>query len=304
MIALDAPVPLAFRVSEAGRCILCLRAEYEEALRELLSPLDTLWDRLDRATPVARGRGSVVTWQLPAREERVVLRRYRHGGLLGRFLKERFWGTERPLREVAITELARESGVSTPLPLGAIIERRFWPTCRAIYLSAETASSEDMVHFCVRMSQEPPETAAREKIRVLAQAARQIRAMHDAGIEHADLHLKNLLLHHGAEGEPRVSIIDFDKSRERDASRMDYRLGNLMRLARSVRKVRVAQAALGPRARLRFLYEYLRGLPNQKDLLRLWAPKLARSGEMREGWWAATGADRDPKGDILGPPMR
>ena len=302
MIALDAPVPLAFRVSGAGRFVLCLRAEYEEVLRELLSPLDTLWDRLDRATPIARGRGSVVTWQAPGREERVVLRRYRHGGLLRGVLGERFWGTERPLREMAVAEHARESGVSTPLPLGAVIERRFWPTCRAVYLSAETASSEDMVHFCVRMSQEPPETAAREKNRVLACAARQVRAMHDAGIEHGDLHLKNMLLHHDAEGEPEVSIIEFDKSRERDPSGLDFRLANLMRLARSARKVRVAQAALGPRARLRFLHEYLRGLPAESELFRLWVPKLAKSGERREGWWAVTGADRDLTGDILGPP--
>ena len=299
MIAVDVPVPLCFQPVERGRFVLFLRADYQKALTDLLCPLDTLWNRLTRSTPVARGRGEVARWPLPGRSEGVVLRRYSHGGLLGGLLGERFWGMTRPVSELALTEQARERSVAVPLPLGVVIERLVWPACRAVFLSAEVTDSEDLVHFCCRMSQDPPDTAARELRNVLTQAARQVRTLHDAGICHADLHLKNLLLHHDDDGEPRVSLIDLDKARERDPRGRGFRLSNLMRLARSVRKLRVAQAVVGPREQLRFLREYLKGIPDGRKLLKDWQSKLLNSGRWREGWWVAIGAERDLRGDRM-----
>ena len=156
-----------------------------------------------------------------------------------------------------------------------------------------------MVHFCCRMAQDPSLTAANEKRATVAEAARQIRALHDAGIDHVDLHLKNLLVNRSEDAAPRVSIIDLDKARETNPRSRAHRLRNLMRLARSARKLRVAQRALGPRTRLRFLREYLKGLPDERRLMRQWAPRLARSGQWREGWWSAIGAERDIKGDRM-----
>ena len=302
MTALETDVPLCFRVSETGSFVLCLRADHEDALKELLTPVETLWRRLALATPVARGRSAVALWRIPGRDERVVLRRYTHGGLLGGALGERLWGIMRPLRELAAAEWARESGVATPLPLGVVIQRLTWPTCRAVYLSVEAPDSEDMVYFCVRLRHQPRETTSLEKKRVLIAAARQIRAMHDAGVDHADLHLKNLLVHRDTDRGVGVSIIDFDKARERDPAELEFRLRNLMRLARSARKLHVARDALTVRDRIRFLREYLRGRPDADGLLRAWLPLLARSGRRRETWWSLSGADRDLRGDRLGAP--
>lgn len=300
MVYYDIAAPLCFDLVEEGRYVLFLRADYRDPLTKLLSPLNTLWDRLGRATEVARGRGMVARWPLPERDENVILRRYAHGGLFGGLLGERFWGISRPLKELALSERARESGVAIPLPLGLVVERGPWPTCRAVYVSAEARGSEDMVHFCCRMAQDPPTTAAREKRATVSEAARQVRALHDAGIDHVDLHLKNLLVQQNEDGTSRVSVIDLDKARERNPRGKGYRLKNLMRLARSVRKLRVAQGVIGPRARLRFLREYLRGMPEERVLLREWARRLARSGQWREGWWSVIGADREAKGDRMG----
>ena len=294
-----APILNGFKAFAEGRFYLYLRKGFEEPLRDLLSPLETLWGRLERATPVASGRSSVAVWPLQGREERVVLRRYAHGGILGGILGCRFVGSGRPLRELALAELARESEVAVPLALGAVIERLTWPTCRAIFVSAEVPSSEDMVHFCRRVAQEPPEIAAREKRQALREAARQIRRLHDAGIEHADLHLKNLLVRCDKDDELRVVLIDLDGSRVRPPGWGDYRLRNLMRLARSVRKVRAADAVLTIRDRLRFLKEYLRGEPNAAGTLRAWSPRLAASGEWHEAWWRVTKAPRDLRGDRI-----
>jgi len=293
-------LPRCFRPYEDGRFVMYLRAGFEDALADLMDPLATLWRRLERATPVARGRGNVAIWPLSDREERVVLRRYAHGGILGGLLGHRFWGMSRPIRELAITEYAREGKASVPLALGAVIERLTWPTCRAVFVTAEVPAAEDLVHFCFRMGHDSGPDAAREKRRVLAEVARQVRALHDAGIEHADLHLKNLLLHDDGKGGPRVALIDLDGSRPQSPGGEAFRLRNLMRLARSLRKLRVARAAITPTDGLRFVREYLRGQRDAAQKLRAWWPRLARSGTWHEVWWLLTGADRDLRGDRSG----
>ena len=40
-----------------------------------------------------------------------------------------------------------------------------------------------------------------------------VRSMHDAGVDHVDLNLGNLLLAHGDDDSPRCWIIDFDRAR-------------------------------------------------------------------------------------------
>lgn len=300
MLHYDVPVPLCFEPREEGRFALFLRTDYVGPLREMLSPLDTLWERLERAAAVARGRASVARWPLPDRQENVFLRRYMHGGLLAGLTGERFFGMSRPLWELALSERAREAGVAVPLPLGVVVERRCGPLCRAVYMSAETPGSEDLVHFFCRVALDPPETASREMRLVLAEAARQTRALHDAGVDHADLHLKNLLFHRGEDGLPHVSLIDLDKARARDPQGRRFRLRNLARLARSARKQRMASEALGPRQRLRFLREYLRGMDGADALWPNWVEALGRSGRWREGWWALSRADREMRGDRIG----
>lgn len=300
MLHYDVPIPLCFEPREEGRFAFFLRSDCAEPLTEMLSPLDTLWERLERAAAVARGRASVARWPLPGRQENVILRRYMHGGLLSGLTGELFLGMSRPLWELALSERARECGAAVPLPLGAVVERRFGPLCRAVYLSAETAGAEDLVHFCCRMAQDPPETAARELRLVVSDAARQTRALHDAGVDHADLHLKNLLVHRGDDGLPHVSLIDLDKARARDPQGRRFRLRNLARLARSAQKQHVAREVLGPRQRLRFLREYMRGMEGAESLWPKWVSALGRSGRWREGWWALTGADRNLPGDRVG----
>ena len=217
-------------------------------------------------------------------------------------LGQRFWLSERPFIELALTERARESGVAVPLPLGVVVERLTWPTWRAAFLSVEVPGAEDMVHFCCRMAQEPPDVTAREKRLVVREAARQVRSLHDAGIDHADLHLKNILLGHAREGAAAVTLIDLDKACERDPKTLGFRLANLKRLARSARKLHVAQAALGSMDRVRFLREYLSGIEGGDEIKKRWAAELARSGAWHEKWWAVSGARRDLRGDRLARP--
>jgi len=294
-------LPSCFRATSQGRFRVFLRRGLEEALTDLLAPLETLWQRLERATPVARGRGDVALWPLAGRPERAVLRRYAHGGLAAGLLGHLLWGQGRAVRELAMTERAREADVAAPVALAAVVERLFGPVCRAVLVTAEVQAAEDMVHFCRRLADEQPRAAAGAKRRAIIQAARQVRGLHQAGIEHADLHLKNLLVHPGPDGKVRVAIIDFDGARQRPPETHAFRLRNLMRLARSARKVRAARQLLTVRDRLRFLREYLRGEPEADSIRQDWIPRLAQSGRLHERWWRLIRADREPRGDRLGP---
>ena len=62
--------------------------------------------------------------------------------------------------------------------------------------------------------------------------------MHDAGIYHADLHLKNILLKQDASGAFSAYIIDLDKSFVVDKLTVEQRMKNLLRLNRSIDKIR------------------------------------------------------------------
>jgi tRNA A-37 threonylcarbamoyl transferase component Bud32 len=217
----------------------------------------------------------VAVWPLPDRDNRVVLRRYTHGGALGRLFGYRFWGASRPIQELVAAEHARSNEVAVPLVLGVVVERLMWPTCRAVLITAEVPDSEDMVHFLRRIAHETSDAAWREKGEVIGDAAHQIRAMHLAGIDHADLHLKNLLVHHEEDGRNRVVLVDLDRARVHASRRDDVCMRNLMRLARSVRKLRVSLRALTRWDRLRISHEI---------------------------WWWLTRPERDLRGDRLPSP--
>ena len=107
---------------------------------------------------------------------------------------------DRALTELIVAESAKRGGVRTPDPSACSRQRMYGPLWRLAFLSAEVTESEDLIHYCCRLSEYPPETAALEKRGVIREAAEQIRKMHDLGIHHADLHLKNLLLRRRADG--------------------------------------------------------------------------------------------------------
>lgn len=67
----------------------------------------------------------------------------------------------------------------------------------------------------------------------LAAAGRALRQFHDAGGEHPDLNLGNLLI---SRSEPRAWVIDLDGARCRHSAGARSRMRQLMRLFRSLRK--------------------------------------------------------------------
>jgi len=293
-------LPPGFERIEEESSLLVVRREWAEQVYAVLSPLYQAWGRIASRRFTARGRAGIVSFPLGDGLPPMMVRRYVHGGFLARVTRDLYLGPMRALNELAVAEAARSGGVRTTTAIGVLCRHVRGPFWRLAFLSRELPDSEDLVHYCCRLADYPAETAALEKRGVLREAALQVRKMHDLGIYHGDLHLKNLLLQRQATGTPQVYVIDFDRAEVVPELALDQRLKNLKRLARSVRKIRVAHTLLTAWDRFRFLRAYLQGLPGGRELLRVWAGQLASSGAGRELWWAATRAQRVHRGDRIG----
>jgi aminoglycoside phosphotransferase (APT) family kinase protein len=81
-----------------------------------------------------------------------------------------------------------------------------------------------------------------------------VRALHDAGVEHADLNLKNLLVRPGPPVE--AFVIDLDKSRRGGPLSRAAAVRNLERLLRSAEKLGLLGSALSRADLARFVRAY------------------------------------------------
>jgi len=190
---------------------------------------------------VFRGRGRPSRVSLPDGSSGV-LRGYRHGGMLRALTGRRFTGFPRPLTELVATERARAGGVRVPEILAAYV-RRVGLGCHVGYLlTREIPGATDLMTLI--------ETgmATRGIFRRLgAETAR----MHEAGVRHADLHVKNVLVTGG-----EVTLIDFDGARVFPEVPRADRVGNLLRFDRSVVKLGTKGVRVPLKDRLRFFHGY------------------------------------------------
>lgn len=175
-----------------------------------------------------KGRAPLAIASLPGREERIALRRLVHGGLLGPLLGRAYLGTGRATREIAVTSALRAAGAPVPTPVLACAERLFsaWWT-----LAIGTIYEENTLDGVAWLEAAPDATSL---VRVTRAAGRAVRAFHDAGGRHADLHVKNLLVRDGS--PPEVLLIDLDRARVTPGLTPGERMSQIMRLFRSLLK--------------------------------------------------------------------
>lgn len=200
------------------------------------------------------GRGRPLSVPIRGRPpERMVVRKYLHGGLSGPLFGGIFFGASRSVREARLAACAAARGVPTYVPLAAVTKRFLGLFYRAWLVSLEIQGGTDLVEF-FRMGPAPD-----CRRRVIEIAGRAVRKMHDCGILHADLHVKNILAR-GADGpEPELFLLDWDRSRVLEALSVRQRVSNLLRLDRSADKLSRRGVAVTARDRQRFLRGYLGG---------------------------------------------
>lgn len=200
----------------------------------------------------------------------VVLRRYRHGGLFGRLTGPLLLGPGRALRELAVTHAARERGAPVPTVLCLVL----WPNLGPLWSSAIGTFEEPDARDLLELLASLPEPADRRRLARHAGAA--IRRLHDAGVDHHDLHLRNILaVPEPGQASDRIVIVDLDRAAFRGAGALaaGRRAQNLGRLCRSVVKAGLWRNQLGRREFASLLAGYTAGRRALRRELRGWVAR-------------------------------
>lgn len=200
---------------------------YDEA--RISEPLETLfnpdhWQQQNCVIGSAHGRGT--TWFIQLLSCQGALRHYRRGGLLAKLLKDQYlfsgWESTRAAQELQLLDHLHNYNVNVPRPLAArAVRSGLW--YRADIISEKIANATDLVDILLKRP------LLQEEYRRIGA---QIAQMHEAGVNHTDLNIHNILL----DTQGQVWIIDFDKCHRDHGS--EFKKRNLDRLLRSFIKER------------------------------------------------------------------
>ena len=176
-----------------------------------------------------RGRGRVPSVDV-SKDLSIVLRRYRHGGLLGPLGGPLFLGPARALGELAVTTRAEASGAPVPHVVCLVLWPSFGPFWSAVIGTREEAQAVDLFAALARTS------SSRERVALARVAGAAVGRLHDTGVDHRDLQLRNVMVTDGP--AQRIVIIDLDRAFFHRHGLMPTRrrAANLGRLARSAVK--------------------------------------------------------------------
>jgi hypothetical protein len=242
--------PLVLRELRDGDRVLFVAPEFESAALALgfLAP-EGLEGMLSAASgPRGRARTAVVS--LPGRDGRLHLRPVQHGGLLRGLRGDRLLDLSRPLAELRAHAHLRAVGVPVPVPVLVAARRR-----RGFYRATlATLHEEQTLDGIALLASRAGATTRR---RAACAAGSAVRAFHDAGARHSDLHVGNLLFRDcGTRVE--ALVVDLDRTRLGAPPRPAERMAELMRLHRSLVK-RGLLGEVGARGCAGFLAAYTAG---------------------------------------------
>lgn len=183
------------------------------------------WERAGAVTALAAGRGAA--WMFAHEGREYVLRHYRRGGWIARLSADRYLWTglerTRAWSEWHLLASLHARGLPVPRPVAARVRRQGY-SYRADLVTERIPDAQPLADLLGRSA------LSAER---WAKIGLAIRDLHAAGVRHADLNARNILL----DGNGGVFIIDFDKA-ERRSLRGGWQEGNLARLLRSLEKFR------------------------------------------------------------------
>jgi 3-deoxy-D-manno-octulosonic acid kinase len=160
--------------------------------------------------PGARGlAGRGTAWAVQGSDGAWVVRHYRRGGLLAGVLGDRYLalGRRRPVRELAASAAARALGVPTPEVVAAVVYPG-GPAYRAELATRLVPDGADLAETVLG----PGRGGQAERLAAWRAAASLLRRAFDAGVVHADLNMRNILVARG-DGGPEAWLLDLDRAR-------------------------------------------------------------------------------------------
>ena len=280
-------VPDAVRTRVDGTEILAWLPGYEVAVRRVAARPEAL--------PEADVRGRGTLYRIEGQDGALLVRPYRKGGLLRAVRAGRFLGPLRPLQELVLHRRLEALGIPVAQAVGCAIDRSpvGWRGFLVVKEVERAVDLEAWLHG-IPTPTPPPGMRAPRRAAVLRRAGRAVRRLHDAGVKHADLHPKNLLLTPGG----RVLVLDLDKAVAADLPlQQEDRLENLARLGRAVEKHRLKGMHTGRREALRFLEGYAGSREAATEWLARVRTRLLRGGlPLRVVWWRLLGQARPWQG--------
>jgi 3-deoxy-D-manno-octulosonic acid kinase len=183
------------------------------------------WRKSAAIEGAARGRGT--TWFLRTGPDALVLRHYQRGGLVAKWLGDRYWfeGAEatRPFREWSLTWLLHGRGLPVPEPVAARYRSQGSNWYSGDLLTRRIPNTSSLAELLARDPVSLPRWIA---------IGRCLRRFHDALVYHADLNAHNILI----DESDTVFLIDFDRG-HLCSQRGVWCDRNLARLRRSLDKI-------------------------------------------------------------------
>jgi tRNA A-37 threonylcarbamoyl transferase component Bud32 len=240
------------RVVRAACGLLVARADVADTLLELgFGP-----DREPRLGPSELvGKGPLE--ELVAGGERLVVRRFRHGGLLRWLTGARFADPTRPFTELALQRELSRRGVRTPEVVAARAVRARPAGWRLLIATVRVPAALDLGQALAE--RERGELPLGRWRSLVGEAGGLVARLHGVGFLHADLTPRNLLVERSSleAGEPRLWVLDLDRSRFVSRIADVDRRANLRRLLRHLQRLeRDHGLALGRTDLARFLRAY------------------------------------------------
>lgn len=295
-----AELPAYFSALNKGKITLYVKKEYEYRLSaQDMDKLFNLYKDAEKLNVSYHGRTPCKTILMESlNNESFVVRDYWHGGLFGKILRDFFWDRLRPLKELSICEVASKSGVKTTEVIAIVKNKIMGPLYKCQLVSKEITCAIDLM--VLLLNPEKIQFIA-QKRQIINKVAKAVKEMHDAGIYHADLHLKNILVQFAEGGEINVYIIDLDKSKQQEKISIYKRMKNIMRLDRSVEKMlrgnrdTFGETFLFPISKtdkLRFLKEYAASGNKSVKSLRYYIQSYRTSHNFHRLWWRVVNGRR------------
>jgi len=210
----------------------------DQVLAERLHDPDRWRELTGSSSDGAAGRGATARLTL-AGGVPVILKRMRRGGWAGRCWRDRYAGRRRLLNNLATPLEAARRGIPTAAPVALLLASAWGPLYEGWLAVEEITDAGDLAASYRRGVDPPPQ--------LLRAVAALLRRMHDAGLEHRDLNLGNLLARERGVAEPEPFVIDLDRARLHEGP-LSFRLRQraLRRLERSQVKLFLESAREGP----------------------------------------------------------
>ena len=306
-------LPAYFSTLNKGKVTLYIKKKYENRMSD--QDIDGLFNLCKEPSPGSnhadknelnnsyQGRSTCKTLLMESLgDESYIVREYWHGGMVGKIFKDLFCDGMRPVRELSVCEAASKGGIKTTEIIAIIKCKVFGPLYKFRLITKEITESIDLIDLLLHSGESPRRLLSGEnqlfeqKKQIINELAKAVNDMHNVGIFHADLHLKNILVKSDPGGGVHVYIIDLDKSKQYEKISLQRKMKNIMRLDRSVVKMRRKNRELfnetfpvSKTDRIRFFKKYIELDSEAVKPLRYYLQSYNNTHAFHKLWWSMGG---------------